>query len=91
MDYKSLTEAALLPAEPLVLTQIEDYREQPILSLPPLMNYIAAASIKKAQRKYRRQFDKKSTSVSYKIGDWVLVYFPHEGTGKNCKLSQPWH
>ena len=25
------------------------------------------------------------------IGDWVLVYFAQDETGKNRKLSQPWH
>ena len=27
----------------------------------------------------------------HKIGDWVLVQFPHEETGKKHKLSKPWH
>ena len=29
--------------------------------------------------------------MKYRIGDWVLVRFPHEETGKQRKLSQPWH
>ena len=27
----------------------------------------------------------------YSVGDWVLVRFPYEETGKARKLSQPWH
>ena len=27
----------------------------------------------------------------HKIGDWVLVQFPHKETGKKRKLSKPWH
>jgi hypothetical protein len=27
----------------------------------------------------------------YKIGEWVLVKFPKEESGRNRKLSQPWH
>jgi hypothetical protein len=26
-----------------------------------------------------------------RVGDWVLVRFPYEETGKNRKLFQPWH
>lgn len=26
-----------------------------------------------------------------KIGDWVLVYFPADDSGKQRKLSRPWH
>ena len=26
-----------------------------------------------------------------KVGSWVMVYFPHEETGKVRKLSRPWH
>ena len=26
-----------------------------------------------------------------KIGDWMLVYFPADESGKQRKLSHPWH
>ena len=52
---------------------------------------LAAKSIQAAQRKYKRQFNKKARPTSFKIGSWVLVLFPHELTGKNRKLSRPWH
>ena len=26
-----------------------------------------------------------------KLGDWVLIYFPAEDSGKQRKLSLPWH
>ena len=44
-----------------------------------------------AQCRYEYQYDKSSTTPSYKIGDWVFVYFPSEETGKLRKLSLPWH
>jgi len=25
------------------------------------------------------------------LGDWVLIRFPHEESGKQLKLSKPWH
>ena len=44
-----------------------------------------------AQKKYKKQHDKKAKNSNIKVGDWVMVYFPHEETGKNRKLSRPWH
>ena len=26
-----------------------------------------------------------------KVGDWVLIHFPQEETGRQRKLSRPWH
>ena len=52
---------------------------------------LATETIREAQKRYKHQFDKKSSPHNYKKGDWVLVRFPHEETGKNRKLSQPWH
>ena len=26
-----------------------------------------------------------------KIGNWILIKFPQEVSGKNCRLSRPWH
>ena len=41
--------------------------------------------------KYKLQFDRKASPTKYKIGEWVMVKFPHEETGKQRKLSRPWH
>lgn len=32
-----------------------------------------------------------SSTAEMKIGDWVLIYFPSEDSGKQHKLSCPWH
>ena len=69
---------------------MDDYRQELIMSLSSARE-LAAKSIQAAQRKYKRQFDKKARPTSFKIGGWVLVLFPHELTGKNRKLSRPWH
>ena len=52
---------------------------------------MTAKANQEAQRKYKCQYDKLSTTPKYQIGDWVFVYFPSEETGKLRKLSQPWH
>ena len=90
-DCRSPTEAALLPTKsPKTTVNINDYREQVVLSLSSARR-LAEQTSKKAQRQYKYQYDKSATTTEFKIGDWVLVYFSQEETGKNRKLSQPWH
>ena len=52
---------------------------------------LAAKSIHQAQQNYKTQYDRKATHHHYRIGDWVLTRFPHEESGKQCKLSRPCH
>lgn len=90
VDCRTPTEAALLPPHPLEPGNIVDYREEVVLSLSSARK-LAASSICRAQRKYKTAYDRKTTSTDYHIGDWVLVKFPHEESGKSRKLSRPWH
>ena len=90
MDCRSPTEATLLPTEPIEYTDVEEYREEVTLSLS-LARELAASNIKTAQKRYKEQYDKRATPVSFKAGDLVLVRFPQEESGKNRKLSRPWH
>ena len=90
MDCRSPTEAALLPTEPIEYTDVEEYREEITLSLSSARE-LAASNIKTAQKRYKVQYDKRATPVSFKAGDLVLVRFPQDESGKNRKLSRPWH
>ena len=90
MDCRSPSEAVLLPPEVVRPTDVSDYREQLGLALSSARDS-AASSIRKAQKQYKTQFDRKSSGRKYSDGDWVLVRFPQEESGKNRKLSQPWH
>ena len=90
IDCKSPTEAALLPPELLEPVDVSDYREELVLSLSSART-LAASSIKEAQCRYKAQYDKKTHPVNHRVGDWVLVRFPHEESGKQRKLSRPWH
>ena len=91
-DCRSPTEAALLPAKSLRATNanVSDYREQMVLSLSSARN-LAIKTSKEAQRRYKVQYDKTARTSKLRVGDWVLVYFPQDETGKTRKLSQPWH
>eukprot|EP00731_Ephydatia_muelleri_P007839 Em0004g177a len=90
VDLRSPTEAALLPTEQPGLIEISDYREELILSLSSARE-LAVSSIQAAQQRYKQQYDRKSRPVTFKLGHWVLVRFPQDETGKQRKLSRPWH
>ena len=79
-----------MPPEHPEPVNLKDYREQLIVSLSSARK-LAASSIQAAQVRYKKYYDKKSHSVKYQVGEWVLIHFPHEETGRQRKLSQPWH
>ena len=90
IDCRTPTEAALLPSSPLEPVDITDYHHQLVLSLSAA-HQTAVDCVKKAQQKYKKFYDRKASNRSYQIGDWVLIKFPAEESGRNRKLSQPWH
>lgn len=90
IDLKSPTEACFLPPDSLDPTDLSSYREELILSLSAARE-MAVASVKEAQKNYKKQYDKKSTVIDYKLGDWVFVHLPEEETGKKRKISRPWY
>ena len=69
---------------------VSDYRQELMLSLSSARETVAKC-IRQAQKKYKSQHDTKLVIVNYELGDWVFVKFPHEETGRNHKLSRPWH
>lgn len=90
IDCRTPTEAALLPPAEFEPIELEDYREEVIQSLSSARE-LAVKAMQKAQKRYKVQYDRKSAKTKYRLGDWVMVRFPHEETGKQRKLSQPWH
>jgi transposase InsO family protein len=90
VDCRTPTEAALLPPHELEATEVSDYREEVILSLSTARK-LAAESIRAAQSRYKGSYDRSSREADYQLGDWVLVRFPQDETGRQRKLSRPWH
>ena len=90
LDCRTPTEAAMLPPSAVQLTEVSTYREELTVSLTSARE-LAASSIRQAQKKYKKCYDRKVVRRDYRVGDWVLVRFPHEETGKGRKLSRPWH
>ena len=69
---------------------VRTYREQLTLSLSSARE-LAAQSIRQAQQKYKSSYDRGASPTDYRVGDWVLIKFPSEESGKKRKLSRPWH
>ena len=53
---------------------MSDYQEELVMSLSSARE-IAAQSIRCAQKKYKKTYDKKSAEQPYRVGEWVLVKF----------------
>ena len=90
VDCRTPSEAALWPPTPLEATTVETYREELLLNLSSARE-LAAESLRLSQAKARQRNAKKVRTRSYLKGDWVLVKFPADETGRYRKLSQPWH
>ena len=90
MDCRYPTESALLPPSPIQPVAVEDYREELVLMLGRARKH-AVTSIQKAQKRYKKNYDKHSQDSTMRVGDWVLVRFPQEESGRFRKLSRPWH
>ena len=90
LDCRTPAEASLLPSTAVVPTDIDDYREELIFSLSQA-RAMAASQIQVAQKKYKRDYDHHAKTQDVRLGDWILIRFPHEETGAKRKLSRPWH
>lgn len=90
IDCRTPTEAALLPPHTIEPTKVSDYLEELVLSLSSARQ-IATEAIRTAQLKYTSSYDRRSCDVNFQMGDWVLVKFPQDETGRLRKLSCPWH
>ena len=72
--------------------EVSDYRKE-LTQLLAKSREQAMQSIQSAQKKYQRQYDKinKCVEMKYSVGDWVIIRFPQEESGRLRKLSRPWH
>ena len=71
-------------------TEVIDYREELVLNLSSA-RALSAKTISKAQQNQTVQYDQHTSSSKLRVGDWILIYFPQDETGKHRKLSRPWH
>ena len=90
MDCRSPTEAVLLPPSTFEAMDVGDYREELIRSLSSARK-IAQTVLQQAQQQYKGSYDRHAHPIRYQLGDWIMLKFPHEETGRSRKISRPWH
>ena len=49
---------------------------------------LTCETLKKAQKQYKKGYDKCCRKTCVDVGDWILT---QEESGRNWKLSRPWH
>ena len=64
-----------------------DCREELVLSLSTART-LAAKSILKAQEHQKTGHDKRAKPSRLRLGEWVLIHFSQDETGKQRKLSR---
>ena len=88
-DARVPTEAALSTVRTEYQVDIDDYKSELVYGLSESWK-IAREQIKKAQKRQKRQYDRRARPKDIRVGDRVMVYMPYERTGKNRKLSRPY-
>ena len=68
LDCRTPTDAAILPPTPIEPCDVEDYREELVCMLSSARE-LAAQEVEKAQKKYKKYHDCRSSRLNYKIGD----------------------
>lgn len=85
-DCRYPIEAAFLPANEVEPADLTDYRRELTEMLTRARDH-ASQAIQAAQKRYKTYYDKvnRCSPVS------LLIRFPQEESGKQRKLSRPWH
>lgn len=86
MDCRTPTEAAYLPTTEVYPTNVADYKEELMVSLSSARQ-LAVSCIRKAQARYKRSYDRQIEPMTLHVGDWVLIHFPQDESGRWRKLS----
>ena len=90
-DCQSPLEASLLPVDnDAQYTSVEDYRKELMHTLSSARQ-TALQNIREAQGRYKTQYDRRTDSYQYQVGDWVLIHSPSEESGCLHKLSRLCH
>ena len=88
-DCRYPAEAAFLPEIQVDPTDLNEYRQQLIKVLTQARE-LAVQQIQAAQQKYKKQYDRYTSTEEYREGDWILIRFPSDESGKQRKLSMAW-
>ena len=88
-DARQPMEEALACPTSVYVVDVDDYKSELVRGLTSAWE-TAAECIKAAQDHQKAVYDRGAKEMDYKVGDRVLVYMPHESTGKTAKLARPY-
>ena len=72
------------------MLDVDDYRTELVLQLSDKWK-AAAESVKRAQSRQKRTYDRRATESRFKVGERVLVHMPHEVRANAWKFACPFH
>ena len=87
-DARQPVEEALSTPTSPYLVDLDDYKHELVLGLSTAWDN-ASQSIESAQAHQKKVYDRRAEEVKYSQGDRVMVYMPHEVTGKSWKFARP--
>ena len=71
------------------MVDVDDYKTELVTGLTDAWK-LAGEHVKEAEKRQKRQYDKRSKEFDLKVGDWVMVYMPQEKKGKSRKVVRPY-
>ena len=89
-DPRLPTETCLSPPQSKYVVDVQDYCSDLHRAMSSVWQ-AARKNVVEAQKRQKRQYDKKAKEHHYRIGERVMVYMPWEKTGKKRKLALPYH
>lgn len=89
-DPQLPTEQALSKPIDRCYLDADDYKSELVLNLSEAWER-AQQNVRKAQKKQRKQHDKRVRMPKFAVGDRVFVYKPSAKTGKAYKFAKPFH
>ena len=89
-DARLPTETALETLPSPYVVDCEDYCQELTKGLSMAWQ-TARASVERAQKSQKVQYDKRADTRPYSVGGRVIVYMPREDQGKKRKLALPYH
>ena len=88
-EPRTPTETALSQPRTAYQVDFPDYCTELVANLSDAWA-LAHENIGKAQKKQKRQYDKRSSETKLKVGDRVMVHFPSQVQGKAWKFARPY-
>ena len=81
VDSRLPSEEALSQPSTPYMVDVDDYKTELVTGLTDVWK-LAGEHVKEAQKRQKRQYDKRSKEFDLKVGDRVMVYMPQEKEGQ---------